>query len=72
MTEYSQPVNEDFQELSVEETLDRAGLSLEEVADPFSTHHNPQPACCECGSYVEPDGVCPHGHPSVLKKKGLI
>lgn len=30
------------------------------------------PACCEDGCEVEPDGHCPHGHPSVLLKMGII
>ena len=24
------------------------------------------------GCFVEPDGVCPHGHPSILLAKGMI
>lgn len=30
------------------------------------------PACCREGCEVEPDGVCPHGCPSVLLSCGLI
>lgn len=31
----------------------------------------PVPAACDHGCQVEPDGVCKHGHPSVLKVLGL-
>lgn len=30
------------------------------------------PACCDEGCEVEPDGYCPHGHPSVLIAMGII
>lgn len=30
------------------------------------------PACCEDGCETEPDGCCPHGHPSILLDLGLI
>lgn len=30
------------------------------------------PACCDEGCSVEPDGRCPHGHPSVLLALGII
>jgi hypothetical protein len=30
------------------------------------------PACCSEGCEVEPDGTCPHGHPSVLVALGII
>lgn len=30
------------------------------------------PALCEELCEVEPDGMCPHGHPSILIKLGLI
>jgi hypothetical protein len=30
------------------------------------------PACCEEYCDVEPDGVCPHGHPSILKDLGML
>lgn len=30
------------------------------------------PTRCEEGCQVEPDGVCPHGCPSVLLEAGLI
>lgn len=30
------------------------------------------PALCDCGELVEPDGECPHGHPSILIALGLI
>ena len=30
------------------------------------------PAVCEDGCQVEPDGMCPHGHPSALIVLGMI
>lgn len=30
------------------------------------------PACCSEGCQVEPDGRCPHGHPSILLAMGVI
>lgn len=30
------------------------------------------PACCAEGCMVEPDGHCPHGHPSVLIEMGVV
>lgn len=30
------------------------------------------PACCEDGCHVEPDGTCPHGHPSILIDMGIV
>lgn len=30
------------------------------------------PALCSDGCEVEPDGRCPHGHPSVLIALGLV
>lgn len=30
------------------------------------------PACCSDGCQVEPDGRCPHGHPSIFLAAGVI
>jgi hypothetical protein len=30
------------------------------------------PACCSDGCQVEPDGHCPHGHPSIFLAAGVI
>lgn len=30
------------------------------------------PACCDAGCEVEPDGICSHGHPSILLAIGAI
>lgn len=30
------------------------------------------PAMCSEGCYVEPDGKCPHGGPSLLRAMGMI
>jgi len=62
----------DFKETTVEDALAYAGFeSLQEaIADSFS--RGQVPSCCECQSYVEPDGKCPHGNPSVLRKAGVV
>lgn len=62
------------EEKSVKQTLKDSGFdSIEEVMRrSLLGRMNGVPACCTCGSYVEPGGVCPHGHESVLRKKGLV
>ena len=30
------------------------------------------PAQCEAGCYVEADGKCPHGPPSIIRASGMI
>ena len=53
--------------ISVEEALENNGMTLEDcVFDSIV------PACCEEGCMVEPDGVCSHGHNSVLLEMGVI
>jgi len=42
------------------------------LADVTFGRVNGCPACCTCGAWVEPDGNCPHGHPSVLRAKGMV
>jgi hypothetical protein len=53
--------------ISVRETLEMHGVSLDEVA-----FESVVPACCSEGCEVEPDGECEHGQPSVLLKLGVI
>jgi len=69
--DYSVPPEEHV-ELSVKETMNRRGFdSFSQVADrSFKTGRCP--ACCTCGAMVEPDGDCPHGNPSIMKKKKFI
>jgi hypothetical protein len=54
-------------QISSQEALDNAGMSLEECV-----YDSIVPACCSDGCMVEPDGSCEHGHPSVLLLMGLI
>lgn len=68
----SNPASNPPKELSTSETLSRAGFDTLNDALRRSFTRGTAPACCECDSFVEPDGECPHGHPSVLKKEKLI
>lgn len=45
--------------------------SVEAMLEDF---HNKSivPACCDESCDVEPDGKCPHGHPSCLVEAGRI
>lgn len=36
------------------------------------TSESMMPALCEAGCQVEPDGKCPHGHPSPLRLLGFV
>lgn len=62
------------EELSTEETLRRSGYKDLEAVQRAHLFGGASgiPACCTCGSYVEPDGECPHGNPSILRKEKLI
>jgi len=53
--------------ISADEVLENEGLTLNEVV-----FESVIPACCSEGCQVEPDGVCEHGHPSVLLDMMLI
>lgn len=55
--------------LASEEGYDNAVDWLEETGIGYDSV---VPACCERGCEVEPDGICPHGHPSVLIALGVI
>jgi len=59
--------------LSVEQTLQDAGFeSIDDFIDSAAAFDSCIPACCDCGAYVEPDGHCEHGNPSVLIVLGVI
>jgi hypothetical protein len=51
----------------MEDHLSYTASELEEMLDSGMAF-----ADCEEGCVVEPDGECPHGHPSVLILLGLI
>jgi hypothetical protein len=53
--------------ISVTEALEYAEVELDELV-----FESIVPACCEDMCQVEPDGTCPHGHPSVLLALGVI
>lgn len=54
--------------LAPDHVLDREGIDMDELMEDSSS----VPACCEKGCYVESDGTCPHGHPSVLLALRLV
>jgi len=58
--------NEKPKRISASEAMRRNGLTIEDLNDSVV------PACCDDGCEVEPDGHCPHGHPSVLLQMGMI
>jgi hypothetical protein len=60
------------QRLTVKEFLEQEGYEglLDLVEEYFDSSE--VPALCEAGCTVEPDGKCPHGHPSILLATGLV
>lgn len=58
--------------LTMKELLEGEGCTLEALAEScmFGTRH--APALCSEHCEVEPDGVCPHGHPSFMIEAGII
>ena len=46
--------------------------ALLEVAAGYESDTGCMPALCEEGCWAEPDGQCPHGHPSVLLELGMM
>jgi hypothetical protein len=63
-----------FERISVSTALELAGFdSIVDVQrEALFGRETGVPVCCQCGAYVEPDGSCSHGNPSVLIAKGLI
>lgn len=58
--------------LKLQEVADEEGFdSIMEMLEHY-TFESIVPACCEELCQVEPDGVCPHEHLSVLRTAGLI
>lgn len=63
----------EHKKLSAETVLKRQGYdSIGDIMRESMLSSEPVPACCTCGSKVEPDGHCPHGNPSILLEKKLI
>jgi hypothetical protein len=58
--------------LAMEEFLAQDGRTLEEVCEAVLICEENAPALCDEGCEVEPDGICPHGCPSILLAVGLI
>lgn len=58
--------------LTIAETLDSEGY--DNLEDWCRDHllNDEAPACCSDYCTVEPDGTCPHGHPSLPLAAGLI
>ena len=55
--------------ISVDKALAEAGIDPDDFG---ALSDSVVPACCSDGCEVEPDGRCPHGHPSVLLELGVI
>ncbi len=59
--------------ISLQEALDSEGMTLEEMLEEsMFGMMSGVPALCEEYCMVEPDGNCPHGHPSTILAAGFI
>jgi len=58
--------------ITVNKVAEEWGVTLDELISYLIENDDVFTACCEEGCMVEPDGYCPHGHPSVLVKLGMI
>ncbi len=58
--------------LTLEELLERDGRSLNAILQAVVYDGDNAPALCDHGYEVEPDGICPHGCPSILLAAELI
>lgn len=56
--------------ISVKEVMKNLGMNMNELIE--TCEDSVVPACCSEGCYVEPDGHCEHGHPSVPLALGVI
>ncbi len=46
--------------------------SVQEALEDYSEFDDAYPALCDEDCFVEPDGHCPHGAPSLLLALGII
>jgi len=58
--------------LTIDQFLEEDGRTLEEICQAALFGEENVPALCDAGCEVEPDGVCPHGCPSILRDAGRI
>jgi hypothetical protein len=59
--------------LTIQEALENHGFTtFEEMAQAVMVGTAHAPTLCEEDCEVEPDGVCPHGHQSLLLMAGMI
>lgn len=59
--------------LPLEQVLADAGYDdLGQMLEAVTLGDANAPTLCEEGCEVEPDGVCPHGHRSLLRMAGVI
>jgi hypothetical protein len=56
--------------LTMDQFLEQSGRTIEEICVLIGEEN--APALCDEGCEVEPDGVCPHGCPSILRAAGMI
>ena len=58
--------------LTMDQFLEQDGRTMEEICEAVLIGEGNAPALCDEGCEVEPDGVCPHGCPSILRAAGMI
>ena len=56
----------------MDEFLEQDGRTLEDISQAVIFGEENAPELCDEGCEVEPDGVCPHGCPSILRAAGMI
>jgi hypothetical protein len=56
----------------MDQFLEQDGRTMEEICEAVLIGEENSPALCDEGCEVEPDGVCPHGRPSILRAAGMI
>ena len=62
--------------IGIKTVLDQEGYpqtqeGLMELVEEIMTDERNSPALCSEGCEVEPDGHCPHGHPSIMLVCGM-
>ena len=57
--------------ITIKQLCEDEGLSFDDLLEAYA-NDSVMPALCSDGCQVEPDGHCPHGHPSLLVALGMI
>jgi hypothetical protein len=58
--------------LTIDQFLEQDRRTMEEICEAVQIGEENAPALCDEGCDVEPDGVCPHGCPSILRAAGMM